>query len=65
MGWLLIGEAKHNNTQLMAKYAPDLAKHRFYVWLNNYAGSPWLCSPWRCSCWEGFPCSYGAFAFAW
>lgn len=24
----------------MAKYAPDLAKHRFYVWLNNYHWIP-------------------------
>jgi len=35
VGWILFGEAKHNNTKLMSKYAPDLAKHRFYVWLNN------------------------------
>jgi stearoyl-CoA desaturase (delta-9 desaturase) len=24
----------------MAKYAPDLAKHRFYVWLNDYHWIP-------------------------
>jgi stearoyl-CoA desaturase (delta-9 desaturase) len=40
MGWILMGEAKHNNTRLMSKYAPDLAKHRFYVWLNNYHWLP-------------------------
>lgn len=40
IGWILIGEAKHNNTRLMSKYAPDLAKHRFYVWLNNYHWVP-------------------------
>jgi fatty-acid desaturase len=40
MGWILLGEAKHNNTRLMSKYAPDLAKHRFYVWLNNYHWVP-------------------------
>ena len=40
VGWILVGEAKHNNTRLMAKYAPDLAKHRFYVWLNNYHWLP-------------------------
>ena len=40
MGWILIGEAKHNNTRLMAKYAPDLAKHRFYLWLNDYHWIP-------------------------
>ncbi len=36
VGWLLVGESKHNNTKLMAKYAPDLAKDPFYVWLNDY-----------------------------
>ncbi len=40
VGWLLFGEAKHNNTRLMSKYAPDLAKDRFYVWLNNYHWVP-------------------------
>jgi stearoyl-CoA desaturase (delta-9 desaturase) len=39
-GWLLTGESKHSNTRLMAKYAPDLAKDRFYVWLNNYHWVP-------------------------
>ncbi|HLH00759.1 MAG TPA: fatty acid desaturase [Bryobacteraceae bacterium] len=40
IGWLLVGESKHNNTKLMAKYAPDLAKDRFYVALNNYHWIP-------------------------
>jgi fatty-acid desaturase len=40
VGWILLGEAKHNNTRLMSKYAPDLAKHRFYVWLNDYHWVP-------------------------
>jgi len=40
VGWILVGEAKHNNTRLMAKYAPDLAKHRFYVWLNDWHWLP-------------------------
>jgi len=38
--WMLFGETRHNNTRLMAKYAPDLAKDRFYVWLNNYHWLP-------------------------
>ncbi len=42
MGWLLVGETKHNNTPLMSKYAPDLAKDRFYVWLNNYHWVPMI-----------------------
>jgi stearoyl-CoA desaturase (delta-9 desaturase) len=40
MGWILMGETKHNNTRLLAKYAPDLAKDRFYVWLNGYHWLP-------------------------
>jgi len=40
VGWLLFGESNHNNTAAMSKYAPDLAKDRFYVWLNNYHWVP-------------------------
>ena len=40
VGWILFGEANHNNTRMMSKYAPDLAKHRFYIWLNNYHWVP-------------------------
>jgi stearoyl-CoA desaturase (delta-9 desaturase) len=39
-GWILAGETSHNRTSKMAKYAPDLAKHRFYVWLNDYHWVP-------------------------
>ena len=35
-GWILFGEAKHNNTAMMARYAPDLARDPFYRWLNTY-----------------------------
>ena len=41
-GWLLTGESMHNNTRALSKYAPDLAKDRFYVWLNNYHWAPTL-----------------------
>lgn len=40
VGWLIFGETNHNNTRVMSKYAPDLAKDRFYVWLNNYHWVP-------------------------
>jgi stearoyl-CoA desaturase (delta-9 desaturase) len=40
IGWILFGETNHNNTRMMSKYAPDLAKHRFYVWLNDYHWVP-------------------------
>jgi len=42
VGWLLFGESNHRNTLKMSKYAPDLAKHRFYVWLNNYHWVPMI-----------------------
>ena len=34
VGWLLFGEANYMNTKGMSKYAPDLAKKPFYVWLK-------------------------------
>ncbi len=40
IGWILFGDANHANTRLMSKYAPDLAKDRFYVWLNDYHWVP-------------------------
>ena len=40
VGWILFGETNHNNTRVMGKYAPDLMKHPFYVWLNNYHWVP-------------------------
>lgn len=40
IGWILLGESKHNNTRVMAKYAPDLARDPFYVWLNNWHWLP-------------------------
>ena len=36
MGWIIFGDSKHNNTQLMSRYAPDLARDKFYLWLNTY-----------------------------
>lgn len=40
IGWLLVGESKHNNTELMSKYAPDLAKDPFHRWINTYHWVP-------------------------
>ncbi len=38
--WMVLGEPMHSNTALMSKYAPDLAKDRFYVWLSNWHWVP-------------------------
>jgi fatty-acid desaturase len=40
IGWIMFGETNHNNTALMSKYTPDLAKHKFYMWLNTYHWVP-------------------------
>ena len=40
MGWILFGEATHNKTDVLAKYAPDLAADPFYRVLNTYHWVP-------------------------
>ncbi len=40
LGWIIFGEASHNNTSRMSKYAPDLAKDPFYRWLTTYHWVP-------------------------
>ena len=40
IGWLLVCDNKQPDGAMMAKYAPDLAGHRFYVWLNHYHWVP-------------------------
>lgn len=40
VGWLLRSNPDNSDTLKMSKYAPDLAKHRFYVWLNDYHWVP-------------------------
>ena len=38
MGWIIFGDSHHNNTPLMARYAPDLGADPFYRWLNTITG---------------------------
>jgi stearoyl-CoA desaturase (delta-9 desaturase) len=46
VGWIIFGESKHNATEMMSKYAPDLGRDPFY----------------RCSASAACRCSSGAFA---
>lgn len=55
VGWILFGEANHSNTRKMSKYAPDLAKHWFYVWLNDYHWVPMLILAFLLYAVGGFP----------
>jgi stearoyl-CoA desaturase (delta-9 desaturase) len=40
MGWILFGDAHHNDTARMGRYAPDLVKDPFYRWLTTYHWVP-------------------------
>jgi fatty-acid desaturase len=39
-GWIMSGEAMHSETALLSRYAPDLGRDRFYVWLSKYHWVP-------------------------
>lgn len=34
--WILVGDANHGETARFARYAPDLAKDPFHVWISKY-----------------------------
>lgn len=36
VGWILCGQTSHNQTELLARYAPDLARDNFHRRLNAY-----------------------------
>jgi stearoyl-CoA desaturase (delta-9 desaturase) len=36
MGWILMGKSLHQDTQTLSRYAPDLAKSRFHLWITRY-----------------------------
>lgn len=36
MLWMMFGEVTHCDASLAAKYAPDLARDRFHVWISKY-----------------------------
>ena len=40
MGWIMFGHSQHNRPELLAKYAPDLAKDPFHVWISRYHWVP-------------------------
>ena len=38
--WMVLGDPKHDDTQLLSKYAPDMCRDKFYVWLSKYHWLP-------------------------
>jgi stearoyl-CoA desaturase (delta-9 desaturase) len=55
VGWIIFGEANHSNTRMMSRYAPDLARERFYVWLNNWHWVPLVVVGLALLAWGGLP----------
>ena len=39
-GWILFGQALHAQTEVLARYSPDLSRDRFHVWLSKYHWIP-------------------------
>jgi stearoyl-CoA desaturase (delta-9 desaturase) len=40
VGWIMVGESKHSNTAMMAKFAPDLARDPIYRFINKWHYMP-------------------------
>jgi len=40
LGWLIWGNALHAQTETLNRYAPDLGRDRFHVWLSKYHWIP-------------------------
>ena len=40
MGWIITGQAMHQNTAELLPYVPDLRKHKFYMWISTYHWVP-------------------------
>jgi fatty-acid desaturase len=36
IGWLVLGKSLHAKPEALGKYAPDLARDRFHVWMTKY-----------------------------
>lgn len=62
MGWIIFGEAQHNNVTMTSKYAPDLSRDGFHVWLSKYHWVPltiqglvlWALGGWNWVLWGVF-----------
>lgn len=39
-GWILFGESLHAQTEALSRYAPDLARDRFYLWISKWDWLP-------------------------
>ncbi|HKQ99674.1 MAG TPA: fatty acid desaturase [Pyrinomonadaceae bacterium] len=42
MGWILTGTAQKHGDEVLERYAPDLTRDRFHVWLNTFYWVPMI-----------------------
>ena len=38
--WMILGEPWHNKAEIPHKYAPDMARDKYYIWLSKYHWLP-------------------------
>ncbi len=53
--WMLVGNASHCNLEECSRYAPDMVKDRFHVWLSKYHYVPLTALAILLFAVEGFP----------
>ena len=56
MGWILSGVSLHAETAMLARYAPDLARDKFHVWLSKYHWVPMVVVGLALLAIGGWPC---------
>jgi fatty-acid desaturase len=40
IGWIITGQAMHQNTAELLPFVPDLRKHKFYMWISKFHWLP-------------------------
>ena len=62
MGWILTGQAMHNNAKELLPFVPDLRKDKFHVWISKWHWVPltflgvliFAIGGWSCLLWGVF-----------
>ena len=55
MGWILTGQSLHSETAMLSRYAPDLSRDKYHVWLSKYHWVPMVVVGLILLAWGGVP----------